>query len=56
MFIYELGLNSQDLGNYSVNSRETIQDQRQQRRRPRISILNKIIIPNNMQPDMIFDT
>lgn len=55
VFIYELGLNSQDLGNYSVNSRETIQDQRQQGRRPRISILNKIIIPNNMQPDMIFD-
>lgn len=52
--IYRLGLNSEQLGQIKVNENETVADQQKQGRRPRFSIQDKIVTPNNLEPDAIF--
>lgn len=48
--VYDLGLNRESLSNIKVNSSETFADQARNSRRPRFSIIDKIIQPNNMRP------
>lgn len=50
--IYRLGINSEDLKNIKVNNAETIGYQQTQKRRPRISIKDKIIDPQQLTPDI----
>ena len=53
--VYRLGINSKDLAKIKVNSKQTVGDQQAQGRRPRLSIMNQIIKPNNLEPDAILD-
>ncbi len=50
LYIYDLGINSVSLKDVPVNKKETVGDQQQQKRRPRFSIINKIIKPQDLQP------
>lgn len=52
--LYRLGINSTELGKIKVNSTQTVEDQQKESRRPRFSIQEKIIVPNNLKPDAIF--
>ncbi|GEN55519.1 Bsp6I family type II restriction endonuclease [Halobacillus faecis] len=48
--IYDLELDSNDLKQISVSSTQTVGDQQAEKRRPRFSIIKKIIEPNDIQP------
>lgn len=54
-YIYDTGLNDTTLGNIQVNATETLREQQEQGRRPRFSIISKIIVPQNLEPVAIFD-
>ncbi len=55
LYIYDLGLNSDEFGKYPANSTQTIDDQKKQGRRPHISLFEMFVKTNNLQPDIIFD-
>ena len=48
--VYDLGLNREALSDIKVNSNETFADHARNNRRPRFSIIEKVIRPNNMRP------
>lgn len=54
-YIYDVNLNATTLGDIQVNATQTLRDQQEQGRRPRFSIINKIIIPQALEPTAIFD-
>jgi hypothetical protein len=60
LFIYDLNINSEEFGKLPANSKETIQDQKNQGRRPHVS-LQKLFIDQKQKdegdrsPDIIFD-
>lgn len=49
-YIYDLDLNSEDLKSIPVNKNETVGDQQNQKRRPRFSIIQKVIIEKGIEP------
>lgn len=55
VFIYDLRINSDDFGQYPANRTETIQDQKNQGRRPRVCLLDLFVEANDLLPDVIFD-
>lgn len=55
LYIYDLKINSEELGEYPANSKETIQDQKDQGRRPRVSLQSLFVEAKQLQPDVIFD-
>lgn len=55
LYIYNLGLNGETLGDIAANKTQTVRDQQLQGRRPRFSIIKQIIEPQNLQPEVIFD-
>jgi len=55
LFIYDLQVNSEEFGKYPANSRETIQDQKNQGRRPHISLQTLFVEAKKLEPDIIFD-
>lgn len=55
LFIYDLNINSEEFGKYPANKTETIQDQKNQGRRPHVSLQNLFVDANNLEPDIIFD-
>lgn len=55
LYIYDLKINSEDLGKYPANSKETIQDQKNQGRRPHVSLQKLFVDAYNLVPDIIFD-
>lgn len=52
---YNLNLNFTQFQQLKVNQTQTIFEQQQSGRRPRIRIIETMIIPNNMQPVSIMD-
>lgn len=50
LYIYDTGINSNQLKSIMVNQSETFGQQQAAGRRPRLSVLNNIIIPHNIQP------
>lgn len=54
-YIYDLRINSEDFGKLPANATETIEDQKKQKRRPRVSLLELFVYKNNLTPDVIFD-
>lgn len=48
--VYDLGLNRMSLSKIMVNNSETFADHAKGNRRPRFSIIDKIIRPSNMSP------
>ena len=55
LYIYDLKINSEEFGTYPANSKETIQDQKDQGRRPHVSLQNLFVDAKQLQPDIIFD-
>ena len=55
IYIYETGVDSEDLKHILVNRKETVGDQQKVGKRPRFSVYKKIIEPNNIKPSVKFD-
>ena len=55
LYIYDLNINSDEFGTYPANSQETIQDQKNQGRRPHISLQSLFVDAYGLSPDIIFD-
>lgn len=55
MYFYDLQMNSESLKNIRVNSKETLEDQQKQGRRPRFSIIKFVIEPNDLKPYVSLD-
>ena len=52
--VYRLGIDSEALSQIKVNESQTVGDQQKQGRRPRFSIMDKIVVPEGREPDAIF--
>jgi type-2 restriction enzyme bsp6I len=50
LYIYDVGIDSTDLKSMKVNKNETLQQQQEQGRRPRFSIIKNLIEVNNILP------
>ena len=55
LYIYDLGVNSEEFGKYPANSRETIQEQKDQGRRPHVSLKALFVDAKQLEPTIIFD-
>lgn len=55
LYVYDLHINSEQFGKYPANSTETIQDQKNQGRRPHISLQTLFVDAKKLKPDIIFD-
>lgn len=55
LYIYDLKINSDEFGTYPANSSETIQDQKNQGRRPHVSLQKLFVEAQQLEPDYIFD-
>lgn len=55
LYIYDLKLNSEELGKYPANKTQTIEEQKKQGRRPHISLQKLFVEDKNLIPDIIFD-
>lgn len=54
LYIYKLNVNSDELARMSVNKKESIEDQKKQKRRPHIRIIELFDL-NNRKPDVIYN-
>ncbi len=52
LYIYDTQLDSEKLKLIKVNKNETLEEQQKAGRRPRFSMINFIIIPNQLEPIM----
>lgn len=55
LYIYNLGINSDEFGKYPANRNQTIQDQKNQRRRPHVRLKELFVDAKGLEPDVIFD-
>lgn len=55
LYVYDLHINSEQFGKYPANSTETIQDQKNQGRRPHVSLQMLFVDAKKLKPDIIFD-
>lgn len=55
VYMYDLGVDSTQLGSYPANKTQTIQDQKDEGRRPHVSLQKLFVESNNLQPTVIFD-
>lgn len=55
LYIYDLKVNSEELGSYPANSKETIRQQQMQGRRPHVSLKTLFVDAKQLKPDIIFD-
>lgn len=55
LFIYDLRIDSVEFGKFPANRTETIQDQKDQGRRPRVSLQELFVDAYSLEPDIIFD-
>lgn len=55
LYIYDLKINSVDFGKYPANKTQTIQEQKEQKRRPHVSLKELFVDAKNLKPDVIFD-
>lgn len=53
--VYRLGMSSDDISYIHVNQSETVRDQQRAGKRPRFSIMDTIITPNNIDPNVVFN-
>lgn len=54
LYIYDLNINSEQLGQLSANKTQTIAEQKEQKRRPHVRIIELFNL-NNKEPTMIFN-
>ena len=55
LYIYDLKINSEEFGKYPANKNETIQEQKNQKRRPHVSLNTLFVEAKKLEPDIIFD-
>lgn len=55
LYVYDLKINSVEFGKYPANKKQTIQDQKDQGRRPHVSLQQLFVEAKNLKPDVIFD-
>ena len=55
LYIYDLNINSEEFGKYPANKTQTTQEQKNQGRRPHVSLKTLFVDANNLEPDIIFD-
>lgn len=55
VFIYDLKISSTDLGKYQANKKETVEDQKEQGRRPHIRLKEMFVDALDLKPTAIFD-
>jgi hypothetical protein len=55
VYIYDTGLNANDIKKLKANNEETVEDQQKQGRRPHIRIIDELITPQGLKPTCIFD-
>lgn len=55
LYIYHLNIDYEELGEYPANKTQSIKEQRDQGRRPHISLQKLFVDANNLKPDVIFD-
>lgn len=55
LYIYDLNINGEQIGNIMVSRTQTVRDQQRQGRRPHVRIIDTIIKPNNIFPIIAFD-
>ena len=55
LYIYDLGIDSVEFGKLPANRTETIQDQKDQGRRPHVSLQELFVDAYDLEPDIIFD-
>lgn len=55
LYVYDLQINSEDIGKYPANKHQTIQQQRNEKRRPRVSLKKLFVDAKKLEPDVIFD-
>ena len=55
LYVYDLNIDSDEFGKYPANSYETIQDQKNQGRRPHVSLQTLFVDAKQLKPDVIFD-
>lgn len=46
---------SGELESYPANKKQTIGEQKREKRRPHISLLDLFVTPNDLKPDVVFD-
>ena len=55
LYVYDLNINSEEFGKYPANQSESIEDQKQQGRRPHVSLYKLFVEGKRLKPDVIFD-
>lgn len=55
LYIYDLKVNSEEFGRYPANKTQTIQDQKEQGRRPHVSLQTLFVDAKGLKPDIVFD-
>lgn len=55
LYVYDTGLNAEDLKELPANSKETVGEQQRQKRRPHISVIDTIIEAKEIEPTAIFN-
>lgn len=55
LWIYDLKINSEEFGKLPANQKETIQQQKDQGRRPHVSLQSLFVDAKKLEPDIIFD-
>ena len=55
LYVYDTGLDANDLAQLPVAAGKTVSDYQAQGKRPHLSIINTVIEPNNLEPDVIFN-
>ena len=55
LYVYDLKINSYEFGKLSASSKETIEDQKKQGRRPHVSLQSLFVDKKGLEPDVIFD-
>lgn len=55
LYIYDLNINSEEFGKYPANSKQTIQDQKNEGRRPHVSLQAIFVDAKGLEPNLIFD-
>ena len=55
LFIYDLGVNSEEFGKYPANKKQTIADIKAEGKRPHVSLYKLFVENKKLEPDIIFD-
>ena len=55
LYIYDLHINSTEFEAYPANKTQTIGEQKRQKRRPHVSLLDLFVTPKALEPDVVFD-